>query len=68
MVLWQVYHVIYLFSKNLEILPFARTPGTGSKNRDGPWKIRTLGRPGDGALCKRVVSPDYHRNIWSAAT
>ena len=33
------------FSKNRDILPLARTPGTGSKNRNCPGKIGTLGRP-----------------------
>ena len=33
------------FSKNRDILSLAGTPGTGSKNRDCPGKIGTLGRP-----------------------
>ena len=32
-------------SKNRDISPLAGTPGTGSKNRDCPGKIETLGRP-----------------------
>ena len=36
---------LYLFLKNRDIFLFAGTPGTGSKNRDCPGKIGTLGRP-----------------------